>query len=71
MDIFTAYGGLLVRFGIYQLIFWPVVGYYVARDATRRERPFPRLRGVVYGFFGIPGLLVYMAQRTRADADSA
>lgn len=70
MDILTAYNGLLIRFGLYQLIFWPTVGYYVARDVTKREQSSPRLRGVVYGFFGIPGLLVYMAQKTRADADS-
>jgi hypothetical protein len=71
MDILTAYNGLLIRFGLYQLIFWPAVGYYVARDATKREQSSPRLRGIVYGFFGILGLLVYMAQRTRADADSS
>lgn len=70
MDILTAYNGLLIRFGLYQLIFWPTVGYYVAWDATKREQSSPRLRGVVYGFFGILGLLVYMAQKTRADADS-
>lgn len=71
MDLFTAYNGLLIRFGLYQLIFWPTVGYYVARDATKRDQSSPRLRGVVYGFFGILGLAVYLTQKTRADADSA
>lgn len=70
MDVFTAYNGLLIRFGLYQLIFWPTVGYYVAQDATKRDLSSPRLRGIVYGFFGILGLVVYLTQKARTDAGS-
>jgi len=66
MDILTAYHGLLIRFGLYQLIFWPTVGYYVTVDAKKRELSSPQLRGVVYGFFGILGLVVYISQKPRA-----
>lgn len=70
MDWFTAYNGLLVRVGLYLLIFWPTVGYYVYRDATKRNLASPKLRGVAYGFLGILGLLVYMSQKARAKANS-
>ena len=67
MDCLTAYNGLLVRVGLYLLIFWPTVGYYVYRDATKRDLSSPKLRGVVYGFLGILGLLVYLSQKARGE----
>ncbi|WP_254538598.1 hypothetical protein [Halomarina litorea] len=71
MDWLTAYYGLFVRVGLYLLIFWPTVGYYVYRDSTKRGLSSPKLRGVVYGVFGILGLLVYLAQKQREKTDSA
>jgi len=37
MDILTAYNGALLRIGLYLLIFWPTVGYYVYRDSKNRR----------------------------------
>lgn len=70
MDWLTAYNGLLVRVGLYLLIFWPTVGYYVYRDTTKRDLSSPKLRGVTYGFLGILGLLIYMSQKARGETDS-
>jgi len=36
MDLLTAYNGALLRIGLYLLIFWPTVGYYVYQD-TKSE----------------------------------
>ena len=71
MDWLTAYNGLLVRMGLYLLIFWPTVGYYVYRDSVKRGLSSPQLRGVTYGFLGVPGLLVYLYRKTRAETQSA
>jgi hypothetical protein len=68
MDWLTAYNGLLLRVGLYLLIFWPTVGYYVYQDAKKRGLPSARIRGIGYGFLGILGLLVYMAQKERNAA---
>lgn len=65
MDWLTAYNGLLVRVGLYLLVFWPTVGYYVYRDATKRDLSSPKLRGVAYGFLGALGLLIYLSQKGR------
>ncbi len=35
-DLLTAYNGILVRMGLYILIFWPTVGYYVYQDSIKR-----------------------------------
>lgn len=70
MDWVTAYNGLLVRVGLYLLIFWPTVGYYVYRDATKRDLSSPKVRGIAYGFLGILGLFIYMAQKARTEANS-
>jgi hypothetical protein len=67
-DLLTAYNGLLVRAGLYLAVFGPTVGYYVYQDSKSRDLSRPRLRGFVYGFFGILGLVVYMA-RTRGSTD--
>jgi hypothetical protein len=70
MDLLTAFDGLLLRVGLYLLIFWPTVGYYVAQDARKRGRSSPRLRGLAYGFFGVLGLVVYLARRERGERAS-
>ena len=62
-DPLTAYNGLLVRAGLYLAVFGPTVGYYVYHDSKKRGFSRPRLRGFVYGVFGILGLAVYMARR--------
>lgn len=70
MDWVTAYNGLLVRVSLYLLVFWPTVGYYVYRDAAKRNLSSPKVRGIVYGFLGILGLFIYMAQKARTEANS-
>jgi hypothetical protein len=52
MSLLTAYSGLLMRMGLYLLIFWPTVGYYVYSDSEKKELSNPRLRGLVLGFLG-------------------
>lgn len=68
MDILTAYNGLLLRMGLYLLIFWPTVGYYVYQDSNKRGCSSPFIRGLTYGFFGILGLFVYFARKSRSNA---
>lgn len=60
MSLLTAYSGLLIRMGLYLLIFWPTVGYYVYSDSEKKELSNPRLRGLVLGFLGILGLLIHL-----------
>jgi len=67
MDPLTAYSGLLLRVGLYLMVFWPTVGYYVYHDSKQRGGSSPRLKGVLYGFFGVAGVFVYLAQRERAN----
>jgi hypothetical protein len=67
MSLLTAYNGLLVRVGLYLLVFWPTVGYYVYSDSGKRELSNPRLRGVVLGFLGILGLLIHLSIVQRQD----
>ena len=43
--------------------FWSTVGYYIYRDANRRDRPYPLARGVGFGPFEIGGLLAYEARK--------
>jgi hypothetical protein len=61
MSLLTAYSGLLIRMGLYLLIFWPTVGYYVYSDSEKKELSNPRLRGLVLGFLGILGLLIHLS----------
>lgn len=61
MSLLTAYTGVLIRVGLYLLVFWPTVGYYVYSDSKKRGFSNPQLRGVVLGFGGILGLLVYLS----------
>jgi len=68
-ELLTAYDGLLVRVGLYLIVFWPTVGYYVYDDSKKRGLRNPRLLGVFYGFFGILGLAFYMARKRHADDD--
>jgi hypothetical protein len=65
MSLLTAYDGLLVRVGLYLLVFWPIVGYYVYSDSEKRGFSNPQLRGVVLGLLGVLGLLIhlYIVQR--------
>ncbi|MDZ7687204.1 MAG: hypothetical protein U5J64_00525 [Halobacteriales archaeon] len=65
-ELLTAYDGLLVRAGLYLVVFWPTVGYYVYDDSKKRGLRNPSLRGVFYGFFGLLGLVVYMVRKGRA-----
>jgi hypothetical protein len=67
MSLVTAYNGLLIRVGLYLLIFWPTVGYYVYSDSEKRELSSPRLRGLVLGFLGIVGLLIHLSLVQRQD----
>ena len=67
MSLLTAYNGLLVRVGLYLLIFWPTVGYYVYSDSEKRGFSNSQLRGVVLGFLGILGLLVHLYIVQRQD----
>ena len=60
MSLLTVYSGLLIRMGLYLLIFWPTVGYYVYSDSEKKELSNPRLRGLVLGFLGILGLLIHL-----------
>lgn len=60
MSLLTAYNGLLIRVGLYLLIFWPTVGYYVYSDSEKRGLTNPQLRGIVLGFFGIVGLVIHL-----------
>jgi len=71
MGWLTAYNGLLVRVGLYLLIFWPTVGYYIYRDTTKRNLSSPKIRGSAYGILGIIGLVIYISQKERAEANSA
>ena len=50
---FLAGNGALLRIGLYSLLFWPTVGFYVYRDAKRRSASYPLARGVGFGLFGI------------------
>lgn len=59
----SATDGALIRLGLYLLVFWPTVGYYVYRDSKERGAGRPRLRGLAYGVFGIAGLAAYLARR--------
>jgi hypothetical protein len=70
MEWLTAASGILVRVGVYLLIFWPTVGYYVYRDATRRGLSSPRLRGAAYGVLGILGLLIYLSQKSMVGTNA-
>ena len=67
MTLFEAYNGVLVRVGLYLLVFWPTVGYYVYSDSDNRDLATPRIRGVILGFFGIPGLLLHLALVERQE----
>ena len=67
MSLVTAYNGLLIRLGLYLLIFWPTVGYYVYADSEKRKLPNSRLRGLVLGFLGIVGLLIHLSLVQRQD----
>jgi len=70
MDLLTAYNGLLIRFGLYQLIFgqrWATMLLVTLPNGPIvATTPWSRL-----WIFGILGLAVYLTQKTRADADSA
>jgi hypothetical protein len=63
VDILTAYNGALLRVGLYLLIFWPTVGYYVYRDSKKRNLSLPHLRGLIYGFIGVVGLISYILRK--------
>lgn len=67
MSLLTAYNGLLIRVGLYLLIFWPTIGYYVYSDSEKRGIANPRLRGLVLGFLGIVGLLIHLGRVQRQD----
>ncbi|KOX91633.1 hypothetical protein AMS69_17370 [Haloarcula rubripromontorii] len=67
MSLLTAYNGVLIRVGLYLLVFWPTVGYYVYSDSEKREFSNPQLRGVILGFLGILGLLIHLSLVQRQD----
>jgi hypothetical protein len=67
MSLLAAYNGALVRMGLYLLVFWPTVGYYVYSDSEKRGFSNPRFRGVILGFLGILGLLVHLYIVQRQD----
>jgi hypothetical protein len=67
---FLAGNGALLRIGLYLLLFWPTVGFYVYRDAKRRAVSRPLARGVGFGLFGIAGLLAYEARKTTDESET-
>ncbi len=67
MNLLTAYNGLLIRVGLYLLVFWPTVGYYVYSDSEKRGLANSKLRGVALGFLGILGLLIHLALVQRQE----
>ena len=67
MSLLTAYNGVLIRVGLYLLVFWPTVGYYVYSDSEKREFSNPQLRGAILGFLGILGLLIHLSLVQRQD----
>jgi len=64
-DVLGAGNGVALRLGLYLAVFWPTVGYFVYRDASRRGLSNPLLRAFGFGFLGVVGLLAYLA--TRAE----
>jgi hypothetical protein len=60
MDPLSAFNGVFIRFGLYILIFWPIVGYYVYVKSKEQGLSNPKKRGIVLGFLGIPGLLIHL-----------
>ena len=60
MIALTPLNGILIRMGLYLLIFWPIVGYYVYVKSKEQNLSNPRVRGVVLGFFGILGLVIHL-----------
>jgi len=60
MDPISAYNGAFIRLGLYVLIFWPIVGYYVYVKSKEQGLSNPKVRGIVLGFLGIPGLLIHL-----------
>lgn len=67
MSMLTAYSGLLIRMGLYLLVFWPTVGYYVYSDSEKKGLSSPRLRGFVLGFLRTVGLLTHLGLVQRRD----
>ena len=67
MDLLTAYNGALLRIGLYLLIFWPTVGYYVYQDSKKRNCTSPHVRGFVYGFLGVLGLIAYISRKSSSE----
>lgn len=45
MEWFTAGNGAFIRIGLYLLIFWPTVGYYVYTDSKKRDLSSPQNSG--------------------------
>jgi len=70
MEWLSAYNGVLIRVGLYLLIFWPTVGYYVYEDSKKRGFSSPKIRGIAYGFLGALGLFIYLSQKARANTNS-
>lgn len=68
MDPLTWGNGLLVRVGLYLLVFWPTVGYYIYTDLQKRGVNQPILKGIGYGVLGALGLFIYLAKREHAKA---
>lgn len=60
MDPLSAYSGVFIRLSLYSLIFWPIVGYYVYVKSKEQGLSKPKMRGIVLGFLGIPGLLIHL-----------
>lgn len=67
MNLLLAYNGILLRVGLYELIFWPTVGYYVYSDSKQRGLGNPHLRGIVLGVLGIVGLVIHVGVVQRRD----
>ena len=61
--------GLLVRFILYELIFWPIVGYYVFSDSKKRNMSKPQLRGFILGFLGVIGVFIHFYYQAENKDD--
>lgn len=68
MPLTPIYDILLIHIGVYLLLFWPTVGYYVYSDSRKQGINHTKSRGFLLGFLGIIGLLIHIgAMRDRVE----
>lgn len=62
-------GGEFLTIGLVFLFFWLLVGQYWYREARKRGRTSPELRGLFWGVFGVVGVFVYLVRIRRREKD--